>query len=299
MTFAATTLPWTATRYHYENNNAAPDDEGYCAVYPNLCSTYTMFNEDRSESDPYNRDALNIAQVIYQMTGYILPRDESLSAYDQNFLSRFDMLHSAEALFAKGILMLLKALDHRTLTTPILPEPAPIVDRTEELEQRIRELETENKALRQEAYAERKAATKLIEEYNAALTTSEAEHQEVIDLRELVYSMLNNENENEPEPDLPDIVRTNERIVVFGGSASWINEMKRKYPDVRFLGTPNHLDTHIIRNADAVWLQTKHMSHALFHTVVPEASKNRIPLRHFTSTGVGSCAEKLYKSLQS
>ena len=298
MTFAATALPWAATRYHYENNHAAPEDEGCCAIYPNLCSTYTMFNEDRSEHDPQERDALNIAQVVYQMTGYILPRDESVSEYDQNYLSRFDLLHSAEALFIKGILISLKSLDRRAPAVPVLPEPGTIADKTQELEQRILELETKNKALRREAYTERKAAAQLREDLNAIRIANELERREVVDLRELVYGMLDTKKEREPAPETPQIFRANERIVVFGGSDVWINEMRRKCPDVRFLGTPNHPDPMIIRNADAVWLQTRHMSHSLFYTVVQEANKYGVPLRHFTSGGVGSCIEKLYRSLQ-
>ena len=122
--------------------------------------------------------------------------------------------------------------------------------REKELLDKIKQLEKENKRLRQE------------------IKEQESLKQEVIKLRNLVFDDLSNNGEDInliEEVDLDEL--NNKNVIIFGGTTTWVNYMKEKLPNARFAGT-EYINTKLdfIKKDSKVFINTK-MSHAFYYKI--------------------------------
>ena len=85
-------------------------------------------------------------------------------------------------------------------------------------------------------------------------------------------------------------------VVVFGGHASWLREMKQRFPDVRFIGKDLLPNENLIRNADEVWIRLIALSHSYFYKIIDEIRRRNKPIRYFTNAGVNRCSEQLIQA---
>lgn len=125
----------------------------------------------------------------------------------------------------------------------------------------------------------------------------ELQEKELSDLREAVYLL---ENDKSGEVPADESIRypyaTPGKIVSFGGHDTWLKEMRRKLPNVIFVGPDSLPNIDLIRNADAVWLQINCLSHSDFFRIIKIVRQNGIPLRYFSFAGSEKCAEQLIKT---
>ena len=232
----------------------------------------------------------NFAQLVYSATGCILPRYMSCGRTMEPFAVQFNTLSD----FAHNTIAFLGAYSGRT-KFPV----APAANKSErnidvdELEQRIRTLELDKKALRQEAYDARREAAEMRAEYSSAFSAMTALHEELTDLRELVLREDQQEQPDTPETEIQFPWRTNLRIVVFGGHPSWLREIRDRLPDVRFVSHTQRPDPAMVRNADEIWFQTNALGHSLFHRVMDLAEGRNIPIRYFRHASAQKCAVQL------
>lgn len=86
--------------------------------------------------------------------------------------------------------------------------------------------------------------------------------------------------------------KQSDALIVFGGHESWVREIRRKLPTVRFIDRSAVPNANMIRKADAIWVQTNAMCHSQYYKVVDEAKKNNIPIRYFSFASPNKCAEQ-------
>lgn len=136
---------------------------------------------------------------------------------------------------------------------------------------------------------------------NLAATRSELSesHQELSDLRELVFRLDNREIPEEPiDESIQYPYITPGKILSFGGHPSWIKEMKKKLPNVVFIDTDTLPNADLIRAADVIWIQTNYISHSNYYKIISVAGTAGKQMRYFTSTSSAKCAEQIVHQTQ-
>ena len=107
------------------------------------------------------------------------------------------------------------------------------------------------------------------------------EHDELIQLRELVYTLQNSNTETEITLDnniqLP--YTSKQKIIIYGGHESWRNSIKSLLLNVRFIEPNEKPNSNTIRNADIIWMQTNAMPHDHYYKIMDIARQYKIPVR--------------------
>ncbi len=161
---------------------------------------------------------------------------------------------------------------------------------------RLRELESERKALRQEAHEATSTAKQLREQLTALESAAESDRLELADLREFIFSMSTEETEALSDCTMDFPQHTTRNILVFGGHPSWFNEIRQKLPDVRFIRRETKPSRQMIRNADEIWFQPNALSHKLYDAVTDCAAGHPIRIRYFRFASATKCAEQLIQA---
>ena len=261
------------------------------------------------------REQVNLAQVAYQLTGCIMPRDLNRCDFAMWDLERYGITGKKVQLPMLYCLNLLaqardQAKDWRQVGTylsdeealqPEEPEQTAPEEPEDNLRERLRQQRREIEGLKKRAYEAERENRELRKRQEEEALDWERGRQELNDLRELVF--YQNEGsyheETEPEEETDGIVfpcQTRQRIVVFGGHDTWLKQIRPRLPNVRFVGREGNPNASLIRNADVVWIQPNALSHRHFYAIIGETRKHKIPVRYFTSASAERCARQLVRS---
>ena len=313
----ASCLPWT--RYEYEDDYDPfwdediddTDDEpsGSSAILskrikvPDIENWYRLNYINRRE-DPKFQQRHNIAQIIYEITGGIMPRKldryipalEELDNYGISGKKAAHPLLYCMTLLGEGRRQSrdwrleaenLRLLNEESDGTDDAASPEELQAKLHHLQQEVDQL---RRALHEAGRESREAKKKL----ELADTKIALERQELADLRELVFHQQEGTYSDErPATEIQFPCHTTQRIVVFGGHDSWAREIKPKLPDVRFIDRTVIPNSQLIRNADVVWIQTNALSHAYYYKIIDEVRRYNIPLRYFSYASATKCAEQI------
>ena len=305
----ASALPWRHEDFeedpedvwtHYdEKRDSEIFGQGHVALpkrikVPELEDWYGTFYENIRESDPEYRECRNLAQIIYELTGSVMPRN--LTRYE-NALTELDYygINGKKALHPLLYCMtMLGELRHRTHTFHLPEESVDMADNesVEKLREKLRILQAENQQLRQSAYESGRETKELQRKLDASEHAAQADRQELADLRSLVFNRQEEAIE-EPTGKVEFPYTAKSRIVVFGGHDSWAREIKPRLPNVRFIDRTMLPNAQLIRQADTIWIQSNALSHAFFYKIIAEARKYEIPVRYFSFASAEKCAEQL------
>lgn len=296
MKFCAAALPWYDLPIICKIGTPTDDESKMSTADIRTASHYGSYFADSYISDADVSKNLNMAQLIYQMTGYLLPRRCYIYPSDIRFLERFGLNGSDFYDHALNLLMLINAMKNRTYIAPVPEEPAHKAEENkDDLQQRISKLELERKQLRQQLCEVQRDAQKVHDELSMLRSTYEKDRYELGELRSLVFQEPCEEYSEEPDNTISFPFRTNKKIVVIGGSDPWCNEMRKKLPDVCFLKLNSQPDPRMLRNADEIWFQRYYLSHSMYVTVKNQVSSYPVKLRYFRARGAVRCAEELVK----
>lgn len=87
--------------------------------------------------------------------------------------------------------------------------------------------------------------------------------------------------------------RTKQRVVVFGGHATWLKVIVKLLPNVKFIDPYADPDVNTIRNADVVWMQTNAMPHNKYNKIMEIVRMKKIPVKYFAYASAEKCALQL------
>ena len=136
----------------------------------------------------------------------------------------------------------------------------------------------------------------LLRKVSAELSEQEADRQELIGLRDLVYK-LQNSSGAEPEIENADKIQlpytTKQRVVIFGSHATWLKAIKPMLPNVKFIDLYTKPDANLIRHADVVWMQTNAMPHSFYGKIMEIVRQRKIPVKYFAYASADKCAKQL------
>lgn len=267
----------------------------YESVYTDACEWYCNHYE-KPENAKYR--SLNFAQILFNMTGIAFPRNFN---YDKNI---------KEGLIESGIKpenadlvsFVLTACNHMpykvtlpSITDYVNEENTDDVADIDALKQELSDKKDEIIKLRKSIYDAEHKNRKLTEEINKLTEDTDAEHQELIALRELVYKLQNDENNNNDaeNTNISFPYEPNQNIVIFGGHATWLKAIEPLLTNVRIIDPYTNPDANAIRNADIVWLQSNAMPHAYYNKIINITRQRKIPVQYFAYASAEKCARQL------
>lgn len=322
VTLASNTLPWRYGDYGGEKEGIWDhyDDtvQDYVWGYekarlpkriklPQMENWYAMDYVDQQEEDDRYQDTYNLSQIIYEITGGIMPRN--LNRYKTALLDleRYGITGKKATHPLLYCMTMLGEVSHRSRVFHLSEDPIELKEpekgeegkSKEELEQIIKELRQENKKLQQtshDIYREAREAKRQMAEMEERIAS---ERQELTDLRELVFHQQEEvyyEDTEVSEISFP--YNAAKRIVVFGGHDSWAREIKQKLPNVRFIDRTMQPNAELIRRADVVWIQTNSLSHSYYYKIIDEVRKHHVPVRYFSYASATKCAEQIVEEDQ-
>ena len=313
------TLPWTRTAYKGDAEGVwdhfDPDTMDFVPgpvqaelpkriKVPELENWNRLQYLDQYEDEQGYQEKVSLAQVMYEMTGCIMPRNlkryyPALPDLDAYGITGKKALHPLVY-----CMNLLGESKNRSRKLPRMewdleaqPENAQETEQTESVEQlkaRIAALQAENSRLKQTVYEADRELRETKKAQTAQEQKAELDRQELADLRELVFHLQ--EDVYDTESDETDIVfpyHNIQRIVVFGGHDSWAREIKPRLPDVRFVDKDMIPNSELIRRAEIVWIQANAISHSYYYKILDETRKHSIPVRYFSYASALKCAEQL------
>ena len=234
----------------------------------------------------------SLAQILYEETGCILPRD--LHRYDV----KAKTLREYGVEDENGLLTMMTSLASARRTT----EPLNFKDyyrltpekKEEETEDNSEDLKAEIKRLRAALHDAEKASRDAKRELEKAQSEARLEHRELADLRELVFNRESVEEEEKSEEAQPEKYTVTQRTVVFGGHDSWVKAIRPLLDgEIRFIDKDLVFDVNIIRNADVLWIQPNAMAHKMYYRIVDNARLYKKPVRYFTYASAVKCAEQV------
>ena len=267
---------------------------------PELEDWYSLRYSDREDVNP---ELFNLSQIIYGITGCIMPRKLDRYHPALKTLERYGISGKQMTHVLIYCMTLMGELRNRTDVTVsqleiIDEEDARLrqegAENVKTLQKQVAVLKDELKQQKQLAYESSREARELRQRYESLTKVSANDVQELHDLRELIFRQQEGSYESvQPSDDISFPYSTDSRIIVFGGYESWVREIKRRLPTVRFVDKSAIPNANMIRYADAIWIQTNAMCHSHFHKIVDEAKKSRIPIRYFSFSSPIKCAEQL------
>ena len=125
------------------------------------------------------------------------------------------------------------------------------------------------------------------------------EHCELVDLQELVINRDTDVKEV-PEQIISFPYSTKKRTVIFGGHDTFLKEIRKRVPEVKYVNISNYgFNVDIVRNADVVWVQTNCISHTQYARILKSVRTYGIQLRYFSCASARKCAEQIVEEDQS
>ena len=277
-------------------------DEDWFGLKYTTDDVYEMDNERAS-----------IAQIVYQMTGAVLPRNTY--RYDgMKKRLRKDGLSNTRIDRAVAAMMILGEVQRRSrnwmfddfsfdnLLENVTEEAeekeanvsSDLVDTIEKFKAENAALKKENDRLRQAAHAASREVKESQQNIEKLEQEAEEYTRELADLRELVFNQQNGEYEKDtPDTTIAFPYETRHRIVVFGGHDSWLREIRQKLPAVRFVDREASPNADLIRNADVIWIQANSLAHKHYYKIIDIVRKYNKPIRYFAYASATKCAEQV------
>lgn len=256
----------------------------------------------------------NLAQIVYEETGCLLPRD--LHKYDGRLQAVMDFGIAEKD--AAALLCLFSALSHARRQSHAAnldedfadwPEaedaPRPEGKRgaenaltREELSERLKQLREDNRRLLDSLHQSERAFRDAQKELSALRDAGEMERRELASLRELIFNRESPAAQEQPdeaaaaESAFPYAVKG--ATVIFGGHETWLKAIRPLLTgNVRFVGKELNFDEGIVRRADMIWIQTNALSHKQYYRIIDAARQCRKPVRYFTHASAVKSAEQV------
>ena len=283
-------LPWGLMEF---KNKTIPMPRKNVAI-PEPCA---MQYENEQYSFPFS-----MGQIIYQMTGAILPRD-------MHFMD--GLAPTVRKLGVKGkdvnlmiaLMNVLNAVQGRTevLATEEDEEEENLTptEDVEELKEQLKKLREQNKKLTDVAHEQDRRARKAEAALALEREQIDSDRRELAGLREVVFA--NSASTSATDDDRISVVlphKVQSRLIIFGGHDMWQKPMKEYLTgDIRFIDRSLvAFDTDVIKHADEIWIQTNCISHKMYYKIMDAARKWKKQVKYFLYASARKCAEQVVLS---
>ena len=248
---------------------------------------------------------LNLPQMVFGLTGTLMPRD--VSSFDE---TAEDLVEAGfDATYAEALELYLQLAmdggwtkkDHPVEQEPTeeeteAPDAPPAGEMTpeeekESLARQLREAREETARLKAALYTAEKSAQTAEQEKAELQEQLHQETQELADLREMVYQYANDEEAAPVEEKAVSFpYQVKEKIAVFGGHDTWLKVIRPLLRGVTFIPRGQLPNADLIRSQDKIWIQPNALAHKDFYKIIHIVRAHQIPLRYFRYASAKKCA---------
>ena len=266
-------LPWTRTRHsqscdnvwnHYDNATQSivpgPSEEplpGSIRI-AELEDWYKLSFYD-SQEDVSHQERYNLAQILYETTGCLMPRNLHRYQPALKTWARYGINGKKNSHYLQYCMSLLGESSHQTQNMA-----------SSEIQQ-------------SEAYLALKKQLELEKAKNAACQS------ELQNLSSVVFH-----TQRKPTWDKVRFPHNLvHKMVIYGGDALWVTEMQAKFPELQFMPENKSIPADAYRTLDAIWIMPQNLSHPRYCRITEEARSFKVPVRYFTCSSATDCAFEL------
>ncbi len=309
----ADSLPWTLDPFEEDCDDIWYPDGGYVpeSHKPSAIADWDerkyLYNKGRDDDDPRS-----LAQIVYELTGCLMPRDMHRYDVTQKELSRYG-IRGKDAIGLLYSMLALTNARHQNKASNLdaemqdwidngldTSEDRPVSMNYDELHALSEKRKDEIKTLRAALHEAERSAHSAQKELERLQSEAAAEHRELADLRELLFLQEQPAEETEVAQEnglFPYEVQKD--TLIFGGHATWAKAIRPLLTgNIRFLDKDKSFDSAIIRHAEVIWIQTNALSHAQFYGIIDAVRQFKKPVRYFTYASAVKCAMQLAESDQ-
>ena len=298
-------LPWTRTRHipncddiweHYDHEADAivpgPSTQPLSKKIkvPDLDNWYRLQYHDTAKTNADHAVLFNLSQILYEVTGCIMPRKPERHLVALNTLYRYGINNKKANQNLLYCMALLAEAKHQSQFSQI---PVSQESASEELPDAVDELKAQVIALREEL-SQCHQALQDVANKNSARTNQKEQLQRQLTHRDYLIHDLSTVVFNSKLPINPNggnfPYRVASNYVVFSTDEGWLNNMHEKLPDIQFFPKLTKANCKTIRSTDTIWIQPKDMSFDEYRCILAEARKSDIPVRIFPFDDANSCA---------
>lgn len=172
----------------------------------------------------------------------------------------------------------------------------------DELLAEIEQLRLKNREKDRKLHSLMEAQKTMKEELSEArmlVRQAEEEHEELLALREQVFS---EETEEIPDGVSLDEMRdkiSSQRITIIGGHITWIKKLRQEFPEWTYIQNDdlNQYSEKSLINSEQVFFFTDHMSHTLYGRCMNIIRKDSIPFGYLHGVNIEKSIRDIYSSL--
>lgn len=246
---------------------------------------------------PVNEGILNLPQILFLLTGVVIPRTMFSNTSRLDFF--FDLARGeSETKLLKAYTELAYAVSHGYS----LPQKERI-DKTKELQGEIKKYSEKNRELRADSEKifallneSRQEANSLKKKLSANEEKLSASENEVKRLREEIEKLRSSEAECSMKPEIIYPYDLRHRTLILGGSEQWANLMRDYLPGCKIFHVDKKADANVVRDSDIIWVYSKEVTHSQFKKIMNLARKHNISVKYFSYKGAEKCAEQVVLS---
>lgn len=127
----------------------------------------------------------------------------------------------------------------------------------------------------------------------------EAEHAELIALRDHVYSMTEMLEESSVSLKEMEQKLRNRKLVIVGGNSNWVQKLKELFPDWVYVGAGRSgtTDEHLLDHADFVYFFTDTMSHSVYYRFIQMVRIRDIPFAYIHGVNIELNVKQMYREV--
>lgn len=305
-------LPWTRTKHisscnniweHYDPQTQTITPGPSDAPLPKKIKVpekddwYKMQYSNAFTKDSDSNGLYNLSQILYEITGCIMPRKPERYHQALNTLNKYGINSKKANHHLLTCIALLDEAKHQSICSQYTEEQIPEgSDLSDHVPETLNELQEQVIALK----AELSHCRQMLQDANAEVSAVKKRHSEIqkqsanrelelLDMARIVFGS----GESKFSLGVKFPYRTASHIIVFGANSNWICEMNDKLPDVIFFDRFIKGSSETLRNADVAWIQTNEMSFDEYQRIIAELKKHHVPVRYFTDKQVSVCAAQL------
>lgn len=244
------------------------------------------------QGDDYSR---SLAQILYETTGAILPRDMNEFDDAHKILSGYGIRGKTEV-YMTELMTVVYNQQYKTHFFPagLFDDKSDAAEDAEALREQVKKLREQLKKVTDDAHTLDRRARKAEQALQQEKAQIKEDRQELAALREVLFKRENPDN-SEENVSVTFPYEVKRRVVVYGGHDSWLKSMKEYLTgDIRYIDRDQAIiDRNVIRNAETVWMQTNSLSHRQFYAIIDEVRKCGVPVRYFLYASAKKCAEQI------
>ena len=275
--------------------------------------TESVLSEEYFKTDIFGRKkGVNIAEAVYNITNSVFPRTIDIPVEEiEKYLEKLKKKYSENEIeVIRAFLVCFWINKNNRLEKQEEMETEEEIEESQEIEETEEQdeidfqaeyckIKKENAFWKNENATVRKQLEEQKEKYSTLNEKYERNRRELADLQDYVFASDNaTEEEKAKTISVSYPVRIDKKVISFGGKDAFNNEMKKRLPDVKFVGINIKAGVaELLRNMDEAWIQTRYIGHPLYNSIKEVADKNNIQVRYYISDGLERCSEQMVKEL--